>query len=174
VKTRAETLLCAAVSGDSNALKAAGKRGAEAAFEDYIDILRESVEVSGGRVLKTMAERIVALFATPDAAAGAAAKMCALVEAQPPLAGTKLGVRIGFHSGAVTASRDDKTLRLVLRLVAQARSGQILTTRHTAELLGTSFRKSSRDLQASVIAPSGRERAIYEVTSRQTAEREGR
>jgi adenylate cyclase len=160
-----QTLLCAAISGNSKARTAADRRAAEAALADCIDLLRETVKSCGGRLLRTMADRILAFFATPDAAAGAAAKMHAAVAAMPPFSGTKLGVRIAFHSGPVTAARADQSLKVVLRLTAQAKSGQVLTTQSTAGLLSTSFRAFSRQLQASPLGDTGPMAGIYEVSS---------
>jgi adenylate cyclase len=156
-----QTVLCAAASGE---LKATGKRAAEGAIADCLDLLRDTAESCGGRVLKTTATCIVALFATPDAAAGAASKMRAAVDALPPLAGAKLGLRLAFHSGPVGTSANDPTVKLVLRLVARAQDGQILTTQRTAELLRTSFRAFSRHLQATPLGDSGAKAQIYEVS----------
>jgi class 3 adenylate cyclase len=115
--------------------------------------------------VKRLSDRIVASFATPDAAAGTAAKMRTSIDALPPFGGSKFGLRVAFHTGPVTGARDDATLKTVLRLVALAKSGQILTTQPTAALLGTSFRAFSRQLQASPLGRSGARAAIYEILS---------
>jgi hypothetical protein len=54
----------------------------------------------------------------------------------------------------------------VLRLIAQAKIGQVLTTQSTAALLSTSFRAFSRQLQASPLG-TGPMAGIYVVSSRQ-------
>ena len=57
-------------------------------------------------------------------------------------AGTKLGVRIGFHHGPVLQRDDDvfgDTVNLAARLVAQAKKGEIILSTETAALLGPVF-----------------------------------
>jgi adenylate cyclase len=164
VEATPQTVLCAAIGGDREALKATGKRALESALADGLELLRETVESCGGRVLRIMADRIIALFATPDAAAGAAAKMHAAMATLPPFTGAQLGVRIAFHNGPLTRGRNDATLNVVLRLLARAKPGQILTTQSTAELLSTSFRAFSRHLQAAPLRARGAMAGIYEVS----------
>jgi adenylate cyclase len=89
------------------------------------------------------------LFETPDGAAGAATKLHATVNALPPVAGTKLAVQVGFHSGPVYQSGDDvlgDTVKLAAALVHQAQRGQTITSHQTAQLLGHSFRASPTQL----------------------------
>jgi adenylate cyclase len=171
VQAPSQTLLCAAISGKSKPQTAADRRAAEAAVADCIGLLRDTADSCGGRLLRAMADRVLMCFATPDAAAGAAAKMREAVEALPPFSGAKLGVRIAFHNGPVSGGRNDPSAKLVLRLVAQAKRGQVLTTQITAGLLSTSFRAFSRQLQASPLGGSGPMAGIYEVSSRQAPAR---
>lgn len=153
-----QTILCATIS--------AGKPAAGDGLADCIRLLCETAEACGGRVSRTMTGRIVALYATPDAAAGAAAKMHAAMAARPAPAGAKLEVRIAFHNGPLTGTRNGQNLKVVLRLVARAKSGQVLTTQSTAELLSTSFRAFSRHLQAAPLRAAGAMAGIYEVSWR--------
>ena len=153
-----QTILCAAITGATDGV-----------LDDCVGLLHTTALSCGGRPLRTMADRIVAQFATPDAAAGAAAKMQAAIAALPPLSGAKLDVRIAFHSGPA-GRRSEPTLKQVLRLVARAKAGQVLTTQSTAGLLSTSFRAFSRRLRAAPVARSGAKAGIYEVISRQGAE----
>jgi adenylate cyclase len=154
-----QTILCAAITGATDGV-----------LDDCVGLLHTTALSCGGRPLRTMTDRVLAQFATPDAAAGAAAKMQAAIGALPPLAGAKLDVRIAFHSGPVTTRRSDPTVKQVLRLVARAKAGQVLTTQRTAGLLSTSFRAFSRRLRAAPVARSGAKAGIYEVISRQGAE----
>jgi class 3 adenylate cyclase len=150
----ATTILCAAVGGDPKTLKALGRRAAEGALADCVELLCEISASTGGRLVKRLSDRIVASFATRTS-----------IDALPPFGGSKFGLRVAFHTGPVTGARDDATLKTVLRLVALAKSGQILTTQPTAALLGTSFRAFSRQLQASPLGRSGARAAIYEILS---------
>lgn len=102
---------------------------------------------TGGLVIRRVGGRVMMLFATPDAAASAASKIHATVEALPSVGGTKLGVHVGFQAGPVVQSDPasiDRTAKLALRLAAQAEDGQTLTSKETAELLNPAFRSFSR------------------------------
>lgn len=108
-------------------------------------------ESTGGRVVKSIGGKLMVLFATPDAAASAASKMHATIDALPAMEGFNLGVHVGFHSGPVLQfgkGPSDDTVKLALRLVEQARDGQTITSQQTAEQLNPAFRGFSRSLNA--------------------------
>jgi hypothetical protein len=105
----------------------------------------------GGRVVKTIGDEVMAVFATPDAAAFAASGMHYAIDALPPVGSTKLGIRIGFHCGPVIQSDNDifgDTVNLAARLVEQAGRGQIIMSRETSDALGPVFRSFKRSLYA--------------------------
>jgi adenylate cyclase len=107
-------------------------------------------ESTGGRVVKTIGGKVMVLFATPDAAASAASKIHAAIDALPAVGGFKLGVHVGFHSGPILQPRtglSDDTVKLALRLVEQAQEGQTITSQQTAEQLNPAFRSFSRSLR---------------------------
>jgi adenylate cyclase len=165
MRTIRETLLGAAVMGETKGLSPSGRRFAEGAWVDAVDVLRLAARTRG-RLMGVMSDRILVVYATPDSAAGAAADMADAVAALPPLAGIPLTARIAFHCGAVSATGDEETTQIVFRLLAQAKPGQILTTQETAELLGTSYRAFSSSLRAAPLAASGPRASIYEVLGR--------
>ncbi len=119
-----------------------------AAISNCIEPLRKAAESTGGRVVKLVGDEVMVLFATPDAAAQAAAKMHQCIEALPAVAGAAL--RVGFHSGPIMRSDRDvvgDTVKLAARLVEQAQKGQTLTSGQTAAQLSTGMRPFLRDLQ---------------------------
>jgi class 3 adenylate cyclase len=158
-----DTLLCAALAGDAHTLRRAGARFTEGALSDALEVLR--ARAAQGLLVRTLSDRIFLRYASPDSAAGAAAAMASAIDALPPFTGMKLSARIGFHCGPMGAEPNDDTTRRVLELVAQAKPGQILTTRSTAELLGTSFRAFSQKLCAAPLA-AGPQAAVYEILGR--------
>src|SRR5205823_4973095 len=104
---------------------------------------------AGGRVVKTIGDEVMAVFATADAGGSAAAEMQAAVSALPAVGDTRLGVKIGFHSGPVIQQNDDvfgDTVNMAARLVEQAVKGQIITSQETAQVLGPIFRAWTRKL----------------------------
>jgi len=106
-------------------------------------------ESTGGRVVKTIGGKLMVVFASPDAAASAASRMQAKMEALPPVGGVKIGLHIGFHSGPFVAGGvADDTVKLALRLLEQAHDGQTVTSQKTAEQLNPAFRPFSKPLRS--------------------------
>lgn len=114
------------------------KQGAVRPTTQCLAVLGQAVALSGGRVVKSASNEVMALFNSPDAAAIAAARMQAYVDAIA-WARPRFSVRIGFHSGPV-AQRDDDifgdTVNLALQLLDEAKQDQILTSEDTASRLG--------------------------------------
>jgi adenylate cyclase len=150
-QNRLTTILFADVSESTKLYEAAGDHVAHEAIGRCIEAMRRSTQMTGGRVVKTIGDEILAVFGSPDAAAAAASEMQAVVDLMTPVADRKLGLRIGFHSGPVLQENDDvfgDTVNIAARLVAQAVKGQIITSAETAALLGPVVKSSTRDLYA--------------------------
>jgi len=150
-QARQVTVLFADVSDSTKLYESEGDEVAMEAIARCVDRLRQTVESSGGRVVKTIGDEVMAAFPTPDAAAYAASSMQYGIEALAPVGTIKLGVRIGFHSGPVIQSENDlfgDTVNLAARLVEQAGRGQIIISRETSDQLGPVFRGFKRPLYA--------------------------
>src|SRR5713226_4339320 len=173
-RSRQITVLFADVSGSSRLYETAGDAAALDAIGRCIERLSQAAESIGGRVLKTIGDEVMVLFPTPDAAASAASEMHAAVEALPPIHGTKLGVRIGFHSGPVIQRDNDvfgDTVNLAARLVEQAVKGQIIISLETAELLSPAFRMFTRPLYSIQVKGKAEEVGLCEVMWRPVEDR---
>jgi len=121
-----------------------------AAISQCIEPLRTAAESTGGRVVKLIGDELMVLFATPDAAAKAAAKMHQCIEALPAVAGAEPRLRVGFHSGPIIRCDRDllgDTVKLAAKLVEEAQKGQTITSGQTAAQLSTGMRPFWRDLQ---------------------------
>src|SRR5207248_7929146 len=110
--------------------------------------LSQAAELSGGRVLEKQAHAVMALFASPDAATAAAARMQAYAEAggHKP---AEMQVRIGYQTGRVTQQGTrvrGETVDLAPEFSRQARDGQIVTSADTASTLSPSVRTALRPL----------------------------
>jgi len=144
------TVLFADVSGSTRLIETAGDAVALKAIARCIERLRKAAESTGGRVVKTIGDEVMVLFATPDAAVQAAAKMHATIAALPAVGDTKLGVHVGFHSGPVIQVEKDvlgETVKLASKLVEQAQKGQTITSQQTAALLSPALKPYSRELR---------------------------
>jgi len=113
-----------------------------------VEALVQAAELGGGRVLRRQGDAIMALFATADAAAAAAARMHATVEAGGEKA-SDLRVRIGLQSGPVTQQGEDvlgDTVNLALEFSRLAENGQIVTSAETAASLNPAVQAAVRPL----------------------------
>jgi adenylate cyclase len=163
---RLATVLFADVSNSTRLYETAGDAAALAAITGALAAMRQATEAAGGRVIKTIGDEVLALFATPDAAVAAAAEMQAKAETLPEVAGTRIGMRIGFHYGPVLQQDDDvfgDTVNLAARLVAQAQKSEIITTAETASLLAPVFRSMVRHLHAISVKGKAEEVELAEI-----------
>lgn len=119
-------------------------RGADAAR--YVEVLGQAAELSGGRVLNKRHNGVLALFATANAAAAAAARMHTYAQTLLPLP-ERTALRIGFHAGPVGQRDHDifgDTVNLALRVADQAKDGQVLVTHDTASSLSPALQNLVR------------------------------
>ena len=170
---RLGTILFADVSGSTRLYETAGDATALEAVSACLSAARRATEAAGGRVVKTIGDELMGIFPSADAAASAAADMQAKIEALPEVAGTKLGVRIGFHHGPVLQREDDvfgDTVNLAARLVAQAKKGEIILSTETAALLGPILRIMVRELHAITIRGKAEEVGLAELVWKRDAD----
>jgi len=100
--------------------------------------------------------------------------MHATIEQLPEVGGTRLGVRVGFHSGPVIQRDDDvfgDTVNMAARLVEQAGKGQIIISHETAELLSPAFRMFTRPLYSIQVKGKAEEVGLCEVMWRPVEDR---
>jgi adenylate cyclase len=146
---RQTTVLFAGVTDSAELFQAVGDVRAADAITHCLDAFRHAAAESGGRVVKTMGEEIMALFPTANSAADAAARMQGAIESLLEMGGAPLGARIAFHAGPVLQHDNDifgDSVNIAARLVEQATKGQVLTTAETVALLGAGLRNSTRRL----------------------------
>jgi adenylate cyclase len=163
---RQATVLFADVSGSTRLYETAGDVLALSAISQCLAAMRQATEAAGGRVVKTIGDEVLAVFPGPDAAVAAAAEMQAKAEAMPEVAGTRMGLRIGFHNGPVLQQDNDvfgDTVNLAARLVAQAQKSEIITTSETASQLAPVFRSMVRHLHAITVKGKSEEIELAEI-----------
>jgi len=166
------TVLFADVSGSTRLIQTAGDAVALKAIARCVERLRKAAESTGGRVVKTIGDEVMVLFATPDAAVQAAAKMHATIAALPAVGDTKLGVHVGFHSGPVIQVEKDvlgETVKLASKLVEQAHKGQTITSQQTAALLSPALKPYSRELRELAVRDEGDGVWLCEIVSQAAA-----
>ena len=170
---RQSAVLFADLSGSTKLYESAGDAAAMEAVERCLGLLRQATESSGGRVVKTIGDEVMALFASADAAASAAAEMQSAIATLPAVGDTSLGVRIGFQFGPVMQREGDvygDTVNLAARLVGVAVKGQIITSSETMAMLGPLFRRWTRRLYSIQVKGKANEVELCELLWNQSAE----
>ncbi|HEY5900043.1 MAG TPA: adenylate/guanylate cyclase domain-containing protein [Burkholderiales bacterium] len=166
---RETTILFADILGGAELSAKAGDAAAVAALGACMKHLRKAAEACNGRVVDRAGDKLMVLVATADAAADAAAAMHTAMESFPQKGEAKLSLGIGFHFGPIIQKGDDvygDTVNLAAKLVEQAASGQIITTRETASHLSPLYRAWMRKLYAIDIKGRSEQVALCELVWR--------
>src|ERR671937_1210695 len=107
----------------------------EAAFDQvrraHFEALRQAIERTGGKQVKTLGDGVLAVFGSAADAVACAVAMQQAVDGQARRAGVPLSIRIGLALGDLSLEEDDVFGTPVVqaaRLVAAAHPGQILAT----------------------------------------------
>ncbi len=144
-------ILFADVAGSTRIYEKLGDAEAKRAVERCLKRCRLAVEQFDGRVIKTIGDGLLAVFASTMAATQAACQMQLRVDELPKVAGFSLGIRVGFHTGPVLEENGDvfgDTVNLAARLADLARSGQIIASAVAVAGLSALARQATRALDA--------------------------
>ena len=166
-------VLFADVSGSTKLYETVGDTAAHAAIDLCVKLFAALTEQHGGRVVKTIGDEIMSIFPDPDSAANAAAEIQARIDTLPEVAGTKLGIRIGFHHGPVLQRDEDvfgDTVNLAARLVAQAKKDEIILSSETAAQLGPTYRSMVRELHTITVRGKAEEVGLAELMWKRDAD----
>lgn len=154
-------ILFSDVSGSTALYEIMGDARAFALIERCLKSMSDCSTQSGGRVVKTIGDAVMATFPSAEAAATAATEMQLEAEKLGSDAGTRVGLRIGFHFGPVVEQDGDvfgDAVNLASRLCDLAARGEIITSKETATTLPRLFAPNLRILYP--VAIKGLEREV--------------
>ncbi len=144
-------ILFADISGSTHLYELLGDSDARKRIADCLRQLEEVVVEHGGKVVKTIGDEIMCTFPEVEPAVIAACGMQemfneSLIEetADGPIA---LAIRIGLHAGPTLVESADvfgDAVNVAARMVAQAKVGQIITTRSVIDQLPPLLRGNTR------------------------------
>jgi adenylate cyclase len=160
-------VLFADVVGSTRIYEALGDQRAREVIAVCLDVMQGATEAHRGTVIKTIGDEVMATFPTADDAINAAAQIQRSITTHPVLQadGQTVSVRIGCHFGPVVMERHDvfgATVNTANRMTSQAKSGQIITTAATVELLSPDWRASVRQIDLAALSVQGAEIMLYE------------
>lgn len=159
-------ILFADVSGSTSLYEKLGDKRALAAVESVLAELRKAVALQDGRVIKTIGDEVMAVFASADAAMQAACDMQNRIAAIPPRDDVRLAIRAGFHFGPAIEEGGDyfgDAVNTAARMAGLAKSGQIITSGPTAGALSPLLRASTREIDSMQVKGKQDEIQIFEV-----------
>jgi hypothetical protein len=153
-------ILFADISGSTRLYDEFGDVRAREIVADTLSTLASVVRVYDGGVIKTIGDEIMCTVADAERAAQAAIDMHEAIEAQeiPGEAQRGLSIRIGFHYGPALLENGDvygDAVNVAARMAAQAKAGQIVTTRVTSADLSPELREMARFVDYAPIKGKG-------------------
>ena len=154
------------VSGSTSLYEKLGDQRALAAIETVLSELRKSTVLQDGRVVKTIGDEVMAVFPSVDAAMQAACDMQSRVAAIPQSDNTRLAIRVGFHFGPAIEDKGDyfgDAVNTAARMAGLAKSGQIITSGQTVDVLSPLLKASTREIDAFHVKGKQDEIRIFEV-----------
>lgn len=166
-------VMFADVSGSTQLYERLGDAQALATMSRCLDMARDAAVGCGGRLVKTIGDEVMLVFATAAQAADAAIEIQERMSTLAKVAGFRLDFRIGFHFGDAIERDGDvfgDSVNTAARLVEIAKGGQILTSSATVAELPSRARLRLRDLD--VVALKGKQVGVgvVEVLWQVTAE----
>lgn len=144
-------VLFADVSGSTRLYETLGDERALATVGRCVLLMREACDGHAGRVVKTIGDEVMAVFALADQAAQAAAAMQARVAAESVAGTERLAIRVGFHYGSAIEADGDvfgDSVNVASRLAGIAQASQVIMSGATAAMLSPWLRARTRALAA--------------------------
>jgi class 3 adenylate cyclase len=160
-------ILFADVVGSTRIYEVMGDLRARDMVLTCVEIMRAATEQNHGTVIKTIGDEIMATFPTANDALNAASRMQhdIRIHSELKVEGQPIAIRIGGHFGPVVLEKHDvfgSTVNTANRMTSQAKSGQIMTTAATVELLSPDWRASVRQIDLAALSVQGAEVMQYE------------
>ena len=141
------TILFADIAGSTRLYDTFGDFKARELISDCLSHLKELVRENEGTVIKTIGDEVLCTFLTPNHAAETARQMHEEISFDPKMVQANIHLRIGFHHGEVICEPGDvfgDAVNVAARMVALAKSDQIITNKETLALMKLSLKRRVR------------------------------
>ena len=159
-------VLFADVSGSTKLYESLGDKEALATIGRCVALMSDVCVGHGGRVVKTIGDEVMAVFASADNAAEAAAEMQSRISEHAPVGGSRLAIRVGFHLGpAIEAAGDvfGDSVNVASRMAALAKREQIILSSHTVAALAPWLRERVREVDTLSVKGKAQDIGIFEL-----------
>ncbi len=160
------TVLFADVCGSTRLYETLGDNEALATIGRCVALIGTVSAGHGGRLVKTIGDEAMVVFSSADQAAQAAAEMQARVSEQPPVGGSRLAIRVGFHHGPIIEVEGDvfgDAVNVAARMASLAKREQIITTASTADALAPWLRERVREVDTLTVKGKAKDMGVFEL-----------
>lgn len=168
-KTTNLATMFADISGSTRLFEVLGDATARVTVSDTLELLTKVIHLHNGTVIKTIGDEIMCTFPTADDSANAATEMQETLEDANGMRKEgmpEIKIRIGMHFGPALLEGGDvfgDAVNVAARMAAQAKGGQIITTKSTVDLLQPVMRASTRFVDRAPIKGKKEDIEIFEV-----------
>jgi adenylate cyclase len=164
-------VLFADISGSAKLYESLGDAEALSTIERCLAIIGQACVDSGGRVVKTIGDEVMAVFPAADGAARAATDMQARIALQRTARGAPLAIHVGFNYGPVLEEGNDvfgDSVTIAARLSNLARGGQVFTSAQTVQELPPALRARTRSQHAHTVKGKQKDIDLFELVWQET------
>jgi adenylate cyclase len=167
-------VLFADVAGSTRLYEQLGDAKALSTIDQCLALVREASSGHGGRVVKTIGDEAMVVFPTSDQAVNAAGEIQLRMHDLVHEHAARIAFRIGVHCGAAIEAEDGDvfgdSVNVAARMVALAKSGQVILTASTAEALSPELRDKVREVDVMTVKGKEKDIAIMELVWLDSAE----
>ena len=159
-------VLFADIAGSTKLYEILGDAQAKVLIDEALAALRAITERYRGRVVKTIGDEVMCVFANAERGFLAATDMQNSVNALPVVTNTKRMIRVGFHAGPVIEENGDvfgDTVNVAARMAGLAKGMQIMTSGSTVETLPPALRGATRAIAAVAVKGKADDMTVCEV-----------
>lgn len=167
------TVLFADVSGSTRLYEQVGDARALATIGECLALVRDAAAGHGGRLVKTIGDEAMVVFATADQAVTAAGEIQLRMSEYARERQVKLALRVGLHAGETIESQNDvygDCVNVAARMVALAKGGQVILTAAAADALSQELRGKVREVDVLTVKGKEKDIVIMELVWQDTAE----
>lgn len=157
------------ISGSTRLFEVLGDATARVTVSDTLDLLAKVIHIHHGTVIKTIGDEVMCTFPTADDSANAAVEMQETLEDANEMReadSPEIKIRVGMHFGPALLEGGDvfgDAVNVAARMAAQAKGGQIITTKSTVDLLEPIMRASTRFVDRAPIKGKKEDIEIFEI-----------
>lgn len=160
------TILFADVVGSTRLYDVLGDAKARDTISYCIDVMTAATLEQGGQVIKTMGDELMATFQSVDDAMATAARMHESITDELQVDDESVTVRIGCHYGPAIIEKNDifgNAVNIASRMTSQAKSGQIITSGPTVDLMSPEWQANTRQIDLAKVKGRTDQMALFEV-----------